>query len=162
MLIFVSYYKLRKMKKALLIILFSALCFSCSNDQDDDKIFVNVIEIGKGDLYGNGVEGINEQNLIITDENSWIQLMDQMNTSNNVTDDFSETDIDFSSFQIIAVFDEIKGNGGHSLNLNITRNFDTIFVNITDVVPQGNATTVITQPFIIVKIPNSTLPIVFQ
>ncbi len=150
------------MKKALFFVLVSIVFFACSNDNDDKIIAIELIEIGKGNLFGNGDEGIDQQNLIITDENSWIELMDQMNSVNIVTDDFTETNIDFSSYQIIAVFDEIKGNGGHSLSLNVTQNSNNIIVSIIDVVPQGNSTAIMTQPYNIIKIPNSNLPILFQ
>ena len=85
-----------------------------------------------------------------------------MNSVNNVSDNFSETNINFSEYTILAVFDEIKGNGGHSLELSITSDSENIIVKVADLVPEGNATTVITQPFIIKKIQNSDLPIIFE
>ena len=118
--------------------------------------------IAKDNLFGNGDEGIIEQNLEITDQNTFDNLISQMNIVNNVSDSFSEIDIDFSQYKGIAIFDEIRENGGHSLELNIMSNSENIIVNITDVVPEGNATTVITQPFHIVKISNSDLPIIFE
>tara|TARA_B110000114_G_scaffold133888_1_gene140372 strand:+ start:183 stop:563 length:381 start_codon:yes stop_codon:yes gene_type:complete len=118
--------------------------------------------IAKDNLFGNGDEGIIEQNLEITDQKTFDNLISQMNTVNNVSDSFSEIDIDFSQYKVIAIFDEIRENGGHSLELNIKSNSENIIVNITDVVPEGNATTVITQPFHIVKISNSDLPIIFE
>jgi len=118
--------------------------------------------IAKENLHGNGAEGISEQNLIISDQTTWNDLITQMNSVNNVSDNFTETDIDFSEYKIIAVFDEIKGNGSHSLELDIISNSENIIVNVTDLALEGNATTVITQPFHIVKISNSDLPIIFE
>ena len=63
---------------------------------------------------------------------------------------------------MVLVFDEIKGNGSHSLELDIISNSENIIVNVTDLALEGNATTVITQPFHIVKISNSDLPIIFE
>ena len=125
------------------------------------NIFASTL-IAKDNLFGNGDKGIIEQNLEITDQNTWDNLISQMNSVNSVSDNFSEIDIDFSQYKVIAIFDEIRGNGGHSLELNIMSNSENIIVNITDVVPEGNATTVITQPFNIVKILNSDLPIIFE
>ena len=85
-----------------------------------------------------------------------------MDSANNVSDNFTETDIDFSKYTIIAIFAEIKGNGGHSLELNIITNSDNIIVNITNLVPQEDCSNVITQPFHIVKIQNFNLPIKFE
>uniref|UniRef100_UPI004048F7A1 protease complex subunit PrcB family protein n=1 Tax=Gelidibacter sp. TaxID=2018083 RepID=UPI004048F7A1 len=151
------------MKKSILLILVSIFTLSCSSDDNDSELAnVETTLIAKDNLYGNGAEGINEQNMVITDQNAWNDLISQMDSVNTVSDHFSETDIDFSQYQIIAVFDELKANGGHSLELNIMANSENIIVNVTDIVPEGNATTVITQPFHIVKILNSDLPILFE
>ncbi|NGX84303.1 hypothetical protein G3A46_08250 [Aequorivita sp. KMM 9714] len=148
--------------KNVLIILLTILVFSCNTDDDTKIVSIQSILISKDNLYGNGGEGINKQNIVITDDGVWNDLITQMNTINNVSDNFSETEIDFSEYTVIAVFDEIKGNGGHSLELNITSNPENIMVNITDLAPNGNATTVITQPYHIVKIKKTVLPIVFE
>ena len=149
--------------KNLLVIFLSILIWSCSSDDDNPKMTnVKSTLIAKDNLYGNGTEGISEQNLIISDQTTWNDLISQMDSVNNVSDKFTETDIDFSDYKVIVVFDEIKGNGGYSLELNIMANSENIIVNITDLVPEGNATTVITQPFHIVKIQNSDLPIIFE
>ena len=150
-------------KLSLLLFLGIALLAGCSND-DDNSEMVNIEStlIAKDNLFGNGDEGIIEQNLEITDQNTFDNLISQMNIVNNVSDSFSEIDIDFSQYKVIAIFDEIRENGGHSLELNIMSNSENIIVNITDVVPEGNETTVITQPFHIVKISNSDLPIIFE
>ncbi|OIQ30908.1 MAG: hypothetical protein BM564_01465 [Bacteroidetes bacterium MedPE-SWsnd-G2] len=151
------------MNKNVLIILLTIFVFSCnSDDYNSELVNIESTLIAKDNLYGNGDEGIIEQNLIISDQTTWNNLMTQMNLVNNVTDNFSETDIDFSEYKILAVFDEIKGNGGHSLELDITSNSENIIVNITYLAPEGNATTVMTQPFHIVKISNTNLPITFE
>ena len=151
------------MKKNVLIILLSIFVLSCNSD-DDNPGMVNVEStlIAKNNLFGNGDEGIIKQNLEITDQNTWDNLISQMNSVNNVSDNFSEIDIDFSQYKVIAIFDEIRGSGGYSLELNIKSNSENIIVNVTDVVPEGSAVAVITQPFHIVKILNSDLPIIFE
>jgi len=151
------------MNKNVLIILLTIFVLSCNSDDDNSEIVnIETTLIAKDNLYGSGDEGIIEQNLIISDQTTWNNLMTQMNLVNNVTDNFTETDIDFSEYKILAVFDEIKGNGGHSLELDITSDSENIIVNITYLDPEGNATTEITQPFHIVKISNSNLPIIFE
>jgi len=151
------------MRKYISIFLLSVLVLNCdSNDAQSRMINIESTLIAKDNLYGNGDEGVVQQNLVISDQSTWTALIDQMNSVNNVSDNFAEIDINFSEYMIIAVFDEIKGNGGHSLALNIRSNSEHIIVNITDLVPEGNATTVITQPFHIVKILKSDLPILFE
>ena len=151
------------MKKNILIILLSIFVLSCSSDDDNSEMTnIESTLIAKDNLYGNGAEGITQRNLIISDQTAWNDLIAQMNSVNIVSDNFTETDINFSEYKIIAVFDEIKRNGGHSLELDIISNSENIIVNITDLAPEGDATTVITQPFHIVKILNSDLPIIFE
>lgn len=95
--------------KNLLIILLSILVWNCSSDDNNPQM--NIVEstlIAKGNLFGNGEEGISQQNLVINDQNTWSDLMVQMNTITNVSYNFTETDIDFSEYTIIAAFEEVK------------------------------------------------------
>lgn len=151
------------MNKNLIIILLSILVLGCNSDDDNSKM-VNIEStlIAKDALSGNGGEGILEQNLVITDQNAWNDLIFKMNSVNNESDNFAETDIDFSEYIVIAVFDEIRESGGYSLELNITSNSENIIVNVIDITPEGNNTTVMIQPYHIVKISTSELPIIFE
>ena len=151
------------MTKNVLIILLSIFVLSCnSNDNNSGMVNIESTLISKGNLFGNGAEGIIEQNLIIADQISWNNLITQMNSANNVSNSFTETNIDFSEYTVIAVFDQIKVNGGHSLELNIISNSENIIVSVTNLGASGNATALITQPYHIVKIKNSDLPILFE
>ena len=151
------------MKTPIFLICLCALIMGCS-EGDDPAAFVPVdaTVIGTGNLFGNGAEGISEQNLVISTTEAWNDLLTQMNSVNNVTDSFTETTIDFTQYRVIAVFDEIRGNGGFRIDLDIWSANNQIVVQVTDLAPQGNATTVITQPFHVVKIALSDLPVVFQ
>ncbi|PQJ20618.1 protease complex subunit PrcB family protein [Tenacibaculum sp. SG-28] len=149
--------------KNLVVILFSILISSCSSDNENlNSRNVDSTLISKGNLHGNGIEGISKQNFVISNQTVWNNLISQMDSASNVSDNFTETTIDFSEYTIIAVFDEIKRNGGYDLELNITANSENIIVNITSLVPEEVAPTVITQPYYIVKIKNSNLAIIFE
>lgn len=151
------------MNKNILVILFTIILFSCNEEQNDiNTTDIETTLISKGNLYGAGEENIGQQNLIITNQNTWLSLLNQMDSVNNVSDSFSETAVDFSESIVLAVFDEIRGNGGHSLELNVSSNSENIIVDIIELNPEGNVTTVMTQPYIIVKMPKSNLPIDFQ
>jgi len=118
--------------------------------------------IGQGALFGSGEEGIVRQNLVITDDVSWQNLVSQMNTRNNVSDGFTETNIDFNTYEVIAVFDEVKGNGGWTIDItSIEYQANQIVVSVTNLTT-GNVSSVITQPYQIVKIPVSNKEIVFE
>ncbi len=122
----------------------------------------NIVLIGKGNLHGSGAEGIEKQNLVITTTEEWKDLLNKINAVNKVSDSFSETDIDFSEYTIIAIFEEVKNSGGHSLDLVIQETKDKMLVDVLRKSPDGIATSVMTQPYYIVKIPKTSLPIVFE
>ena len=85
-----------------------------------------------------------------------------MNINNNVSETFIETEIKFSEYMIIAVFDEVKSNGGWSIDItNIEQQANRISITVTNL-KTGNASSVITQPYQIVKIPVSDKEIVFE
>ncbi len=152
---------MKNLIKIIPIVILSTFITNCNHD---NALTVNLesILIAKSNLYGAGAEGISQQNLVITDQESWSNLMTQMNSVNNVTDTFSEIDIDFSAHQIIAAFDEIKGSGGHQITLDIVANPENIIVTVTSLAPEGLVPLIITQPFHIVKIPVSSLPVIFE
>lgn len=151
------------MRTTIYIFLISVLSFGCDSNGSQSKLTpVTSTLIAKDNLYGNGAEGIDQQNLVITDQGIWTDLLTQMDAVNDVSSSFSEIDIDFSEYTIIAVFDELKSSGGHSIELNIISNSEQVIVSISHTIPEGNALTVMTQPFHIVKISNSDLPIVFE
>ncbi len=147
-------------------ILFIAVLFgfmtSCSIT-DNPTNSIEFTQIGKGNLYGNGLENIDKQNLVISDDNAWRALLSKINTVNNVSDEFTETNIDFSKFIVIASFDEVKTSGGYSIDITkITEGEGNIFVTVKNISNNGNATTVMTQPYNIVKIPKTNKSIIFE
>ncbi len=155
--------QLVSLKKYVFIILPALLIFSCTpEDNVIESIDTTTTLIAKDNLYGAGSEGIVQQNMVITDADSWTNLMNQMNSVNPITDTFYETDIDFSVYQIIAVFDKVKSSSGHSLKLDLIWESDDIMVNITHSSPLDMAPYVMTQPFHIVKILATALPVLFN
>ena len=128
-----------------------------------EKKVTTPILIGKGELHGNGSEGITKQNLVITNKKAWDNLVDAMNSVNNVSNSFTETDIDFSKYQVIAIFDQLRSSSGYDISItNITEYADSIVVDVNHVIPNGSVLTVMTQPFHIVKIPVSDKSIIFN
>ena len=71
-------------------------------------------------------------------------------------------EVDFSSYQLLCVFDQVYNNSGHEITINsVVENENNIIVTI-----QLDYTTAITaiteQPFHIVKIPISAKPVMFE
>ncbi len=134
---------------------------SCSKT-DEDLNPINFTPIGQKNLYGSGRENIVQQNLIISNSKTWNELMTKMNSVNNNSEGFTETNIDFANFMVIAVFDKVYGNGGHSIDITkITETENKIIVTIDNVL-KGDATLVMTQPYHIVKIKKTDKLIIFE
>lgn len=147
----------------LLLVLLTAFVSICSNDDSNDATTTPISFglVGKGALFGNGAEGIVQSNLVITNQTDWQNLMDAMDTVNNTSSHFTETNIDFSQYTVIAIFLEIKGWGYDFEISSIEETADNIVVSKTDPLQEAS-TAVINQPFHIVKIPITTKPIVFN
>jgi hypothetical protein len=159
--------------KNLFLLLVSFIFLSCNNTDEPTPIpFVPITIspalVGKGNL--NGSEGVNQQNIIINIETDWNNLKNQIDSQyiaigegNYYTENnFTETMVDFTNFTVITVFDQVYGNSGHSIDItNITEYENNIVVTVENL-QTGNASSVITQPYHIVKIPKATKPIVFE
>lgn len=145
----------------LFITVFIGFMASCSQT-DDELNPINFNAIGQKNLYGSGRENIIQQNFTISDSNTWNELMTKMNSVNNNSEGFTETNIDFANFMVIAVFDKVYGNGGHSIDIiKITENENKVIVTIDNVL-KGDATSVMTQPYHIVKIRKTDKLIIFE
>ena len=143
-----------------LVLLFTLSCINNNDNNDFQPQTITPILIGKDRI--NGDEGIQEQKIVVSNQTTWTQLMNAMNATNNVTNNFSTTTIDFDNFQLLVVFDKIKTAQGHNINItNATENSNNIVVTVhTPTTP--DFLPVMNQPFQIVKIPKSTKPVVFQ
>lgn len=149
--------------KTFILTLFSIFTLLSCNSDDDSFVPQNIeqIMIGKGNLNG-GSENISQQNIVIYNQSDFDLLMNAMNMANNVTDSFTETTVDFDSYMIIAAFDQIRNNGGHSIDIiSVIENEENITIDV-EKLQNGGVSSVITQPFHIVKIQKSDKPIVFQ
>jgi hypothetical protein len=149
------------MKKMFLILSILLTIYSCS-ENDNNQRFPQNKEfdiIYNGVLSGNGSEGITQSNMVINNTTDWQNLITQMDSFNNVSGNFSETDIDFDNYLIIAVFLEVKPNGWEVQINNITENENSLVVSTNE---NEFISSVITQPFSIVKIHRTEKNIEFE
>ena len=144
--------------KALILFLSIFTFIACDNNSTKYSI-TTFTEIGKGSLYGNGEEGISQSNKVISNSEDWQTLIDQMNSINHVTDHFEETNIDFESFTVIAVFLEVKQHGSEVEISKIEEDINSIIVSTTETEYEYLT---ITQAFHIVKIPITNKTIKFN
>ncbi len=147
--------------RVLLILFGIGLLNSCNIDDDSNfqSAKINFTEIGIGALYGNGQEGISESNLIISNTNDWQYLISQMNAVNSVSENFSEINIDFNRYTVIAIFLGVKGQGWEIRTESVIENEKNIAVSISETV---FANSVINQPFSIIKIKRTEKPIIVE
>ncbi len=147
------------MKNLIIILLTLVITYGCNKDESNETEITPIL-IGKAELFGNGEEGIVQSNLVISQTEDWNALIEQMDSVNNTSNSFTEIDIDFSQFQVIAVFDEIRGSGGSSINITkIIENKDDITVFISSY--SNNDLPAVDQPFHIVKIKKTEKPFIF-
>lgn len=151
------------MKKLLLLLLCSILLISISCNENEENVEsknpINFQLIGKGNFMATYAT---PQNTVITNSTQWSNFLNQIDSQNNQpTADFTETNIDFNQFMVILVVDEVYPNGGHSVDImTVDENSQNIEVDVEKLL-QGNITTVVTQPYHIVKIPKIAKPVIF-
>ncbi len=150
------------MTKFTLLILTSLFTFGCSTPNDYSNMAdVDSELIAKGDLSGIGTEAISNQYFSLTNQTEWENFISQIDVTNEVSLGFSEQNIDFSEYVVIAVIDQVRNTSGYSIDLEISTNYEKIFIgsNLSSPSPDGVVATVISQPFHIVKIAKTNLPI---
>ncbi|WP_431243409.1 protease complex subunit PrcB family protein [Flavobacterium sp. P21] len=70
--------------------------------------------------------------------------------------------VDFTKYQVIAVFDEVHNYGGYSIDITkVTESKIQTIIKVEKLL-KGNLTTVITQPYHIIKIAKSNKTVVFK
>jgi len=151
--------KVKKQLK-LISILFLITITGCSEGSTSQLgTIIDYTKIAQSALYGNGKEGISQSNMVIQNETDWENLMNRMNSYNNVTDNFNKTNIDFETYTLIAIFLEIKMNG-YEVNIEkVTETKDAIHISTKE---NAFMSTAIYQPFCIIEIPKTNKTVIFK
>lgn len=134
----------------------------CSSDDESIQQSIEFSLIAKGELYGNGDEMLDRSSFVVKDSNAWNELISKMDTVNEVSKDFIETDIDFDSYYVIAVFDEIRNYGGNSIEVTEINEYTNKIVVKIDQASSDGLNAVISQPFHLVKIKKTQKSISFD
>ncbi|MFB9077895.1 protease complex subunit PrcB family protein [Flavobacterium procerum] len=146
------------MKQIITILSILLLLTSCSNDEQEETA-VTFSVIAQDDQF-NGDYNNPKINLVINNEAEWNTLKEKMSSYSVST--LKETEIDFTKYQIIAVFDEIRMSSGYSIEVTkVAENEHNRFVQIENFNP-GGLSSIITQPFQIIKVSRSAKTVVFQ
>jgi hypothetical protein len=150
--------------KNLILSIVLLLSFGCDSDSNNDlSDQITPVLIAGGTLSGYGMKVFSRESIVIKTDSEWETLKQKINRLNNYVDRFTEKEIDFSTYQIIAVFDEFKGSSAWRIEItHIIEWPDKIVVFVADNVPKGYITADMAQPFLIVKIPVSKKKIKFE
>ena len=149
------------MKSSVLIMFLALVTLSCdSNDISNDQTKeIDFFEISKGDLGGNGLEGITQSNWIISNNSDWQSLLIKIDSVNIISSGFEEIDIDFDQFMVFATFLDVKSSIWYVEVVSVLENSNTISISI-DEIETGLETP--SQPFHIIKIPAIDKSIIVQ
>ncbi len=148
----------RKVQYVLLIFLITFFT-NCNDDDTFIERELEIITIGKGTLSGSGLENIANEQLIVSDKITWDNLLIKIDAINNTSSTFSETDINFENYIIIAVFEELK-DGGWTIDITtVLEQENNILVQLENL-NTGDGTLVQEQPFHIIKVEKTNKVIV--
>lgn len=145
--------------KTLILSFVLLISIGCNKNDDENSFEPQTIEPV---LISNGQGGVvisdtNKYSTSFTTEASWLSFK----TSHILNTSFNPS-IDFSQFDVIVCVDASRTTGGYDISIaSITEYQNNIVVDV-QYIGSGDATQMPTRPFIIVKIPKKTKPIIFQ
>ena len=144
--------------KIVITILFSLFLVGCPKTEEGG--FTSLI---KGNLFGNGVEGFKKENIVISSKDQWKSFLSKMDTTNKVSKTF-ENAIDFSKEMVIVCMDKVRNSGGFSIEIKeAVKERETFLIKVKTEGPKpmSMVTSVIIQPYHIVKIKKTNKNIKF-
>lgn len=114
-----------------------------------------------GAMYGGGEEGLNAGFIAIRSREDWENLVKQMNKINEHVDISIADEVDFEQDMIIALIDQLRGSGGYTFSTeSIIREGDQLSIYLLSKAPEGSSTSVMTQPYELIKTRKTDLTIV--
>jgi hypothetical protein len=116
-------------------------------------------DLGYGELFGAGQEGIEEGYMVIKNEIGWLMLKAQMDSINPASNRI-ESSIDYESDDMFVYFDKVRSTGGYVLSVtSVMKGPKSLDISVEIKKPDGPAATVLTQPFVAISYPKSDLPV---
>lgn len=140
---------------------FAIVMFSCNSAKNAQHM--SPILIAEGNLYGSGSEGLSKANMVIHNQTEWKELIAKMNATNETVKKDQMNAVDFDNQMVIALIDQQRTKGGHSIKISGVENKkESVVVNIQKSQPEGMTTMVMTQPYYLATIPKTKKEIVFE
>lgn len=145
----------------ILLLLIGVSCSSSKNTSQKTPVDMPFSIIKTGDLFGAGEEQLENGIVMAANTEKMNSVIIQMNSVNEEIKEPLIPDTHFfDESMLLFVFDKVRGSGGHSLEIiDIIKTKEMILVNIKEKAPNGPASTVMTQPYIVLSIEKSDLPI---
>jgi len=132
-----------------------------SETMHQEKVAFN--KITAGILYGAGEEGLKKGIYIANDASEATRLLTQLNSINTTVELSLLQTIDFEKNSMVVICDAVRGSGGYSFAINkIWKDDKNIYIHTESTAPEGPATMVMTQPFIILEMESTALPILLR
>lgn len=136
------------MKYIISTLLILATLFSCSDDFDN--VTLSTTTVAKGNYYPyQDIEDVKEY-IVIANEIHWNNIKTKIQTS-----DLLEDNIDFTTYTVIAVIDEVQNTGGYSVNIESVveqENEIVVGTNFTFPSDTGGVTQALSRPFHFIKV----------
>jgi hypothetical protein len=153
------------------ITILAALLFAIAGCQDDDGNVINTepvaiefADVQKGEISGDPLPAAN---YVINTPAQWTEFKDHINSIYNEDmeiDVFEGITVDFEEYTVLAVLDQAWPNGGYSAEItSVIEESGAITASVDYSSPGGgNVTTILCQPYHVIKIPKTTLPVAFE
>jgi hypothetical protein len=108
-------------------------------------------------------DAVTSGNFVIKTAGEWTAFKEMVNAAYQEDIDALEgVTVDFAAYDVISTVDQWHPNGGHGIEVSsVVRDNEGITVSV-ETIGEGNGTLVVTQPFHVVKISKTTLPITFE
>lgn len=155
------------MKSIFPILAFSSVLFfgmNCSTSKKNTSIppgEMTYTIIKSGNMYGAGEEGLAAGIIAASNTEEMNNLINKMNSVNEEINKPLISDVHFfNESMLLFIFDKVRGSGGHVIQVETITNTGTeISVAVKEIAPNGPASTVLSQPYTILQLKKSTLPV---
>ena len=151
--------------KLMVIITLGAICLlfnGCKSEKEFDAKSITPQIIAHGELFGNDLYGVFNQNQVIKTQTELNELIALMNSVSDSQINFFETEIDFSIYQVLAIFDIVRSSNESNIKItNITEFSDKLIVN-TKITSRKGFWESISQSCRFMKLPKTSKKIIFE
>lgn len=131
---------------------------SSESNLENSHSFINYNIVYEGVLYGAGQEGLEQGVKEARNEQDYNSIIRKMQLKDDKISDYSEHIFEDTMF--VFLFDKVRNTGGYKLEVvDVQKSDDQIIFNVSSKAPDDNAPSVIAQPYLIIVIEKTSLPI---